>query len=309
MLAMMGLPAQRTPEMIPMMRESLDQMYTAELSVQGRSITHEEKVIPGPRGEIKLAIFRPANHKPAKGGDPGVYYMHGGGMISGNRFLGVAFIADYIEQFNVVCVSVEYGLAPEHPAPAPIEDSYAGLKWMGENLAALNINPERLMVAGQSAGACLAAGLALLVRDRGGPKLCAQLLICPMLDDRTEKYVSNKQFPNEGTWPTQVSNMAWKLLLGDRVGTNDVSIYSAPGRATDLAGLPPAWIDVGSAEVFRDEAVDYASRLWAAGVQAELHVWGGAWHGFDLLLPSAALSKEAIKTRTGWVRATLASPK
>ncbi|KAF7555637.1 hypothetical protein G7046_g6508 [Stylonectria norvegica] len=163
------------------------------------------------------------------------------------------------------------------------------------------------MVYGQSAGANLAAAMALMARDRKGPKICAQLLDSPMLDDRMETN-SSKQFVGEGSWSRGSNVTAWTAYLGKAYGTADVSPYAAPGRATDLSNLPPTYIYAGSAELFRDETIAYAQKLWAAGVPAELHVWPGAWHCFDMLMPGHELSKLSIETRAAWVRRTLAKP-
>jgi len=135
--------------------------------------------------------------------------------------------------------------------------------------------------------------------------LLAQLLTSPMLDDRNDS-VSSRQYTRAGTWSHESNGTGWDALLGARRGAADVSPYAAPARASDLAGLPPAYIDVGSAEVFRDENVAYASRLWEAGVQAELHVWAGGFHGFDAAAPDAVLSEAARSARAGWLERTLA---
>jgi len=285
-----------TREMLPMIRKMGDTMYTLEsITSVYPAITHEERTISGPGGDITLSIFHPA--KKVAGGSPGVYWIHGGGMIMGNRFLGTLTAVEWVDKYDAVCVSVEYHQAPENQGLSLVEDCYAGLKWIEENAASLNINPKKLIISGQSAGGGLAAGVALLARDRKGPALLAQVLICPMLDDRNTS-VSSKQFHSEGTWTGESNLLGWSCLLGDK---KDISIYEAPGRATDLSGLPTTSIDVGSAEVFRDEDVAYASLLWKSGVQAELHVWPGAFHGFDMLAPKAVLSQATIKTRTAWV--------
>jgi len=224
-------------------------------------------------------------------------------MIMGNRFLGTLTAVEWVEKFNAVCVSVEYHQAPEHQGLILVEDCYTGLKWVEENAASLGIDLKKLIISGQSAGGGLAAGVALLARDRKGPALLAQVLICPMLDDRNIS-VSSKQFRTGGTWTGESNLLGWSCLLGDKT---DISIYEAPGRATDLSGLPTTCIDVGSAEVFRDEDVAYASLLWKSGVQAELHVWPGAFHGFDMLAPKATLSQAAIKARTDWVGRVLSA--
>jgi acetyl esterase/lipase len=218
----------------------------------------------------------------------------------GDRHSGITTILDWVERFAAVCVSVEYRLPPEHPDPYPVEDCYAGLVWTASHGERLGIDPDRILVAGASAGGGLAAGIALLARDRSGPDLLGQVLMYPMLDDRNET-LSARQFDGVGGWDRRSNETGWTALLGDRRGTAEVSVYAAPGRATDLSGLPPAFIDVGSAEVFRDEAVAYASRIWACGGVAELHVWPGGFHGFDRMVPDAALSRATIAAQTGWV--------
>jgi acetyl esterase/lipase len=268
-----------------------------------RPIEHVDYTVPGPDGEpdITLAVFRRADHT-----TPGaaIYVTHGGGMIGGDRFGLSDDELDWIERFDLVLVSVEYRLAPEHPDPAPVEDCYAGLVWTAANAGELGFDPARLLISGGSAGGGLAAGTALLARDRGGPALAGQMLICPMLDDR-DATTSTHQFDGRGLWHRDDNIVGWTALLGDRKGGSDVSIYAAPARATDLSGLPPAFIDVGSAEVFRDEDVAYASGIWAAGGIAELHVWPGGFHGFDYFAPTAAVSQASRGARESWVRRTL----
>ncbi|MEV6154612.1 alpha/beta hydrolase [Nonomuraea sp. NPDC052129] len=169
-----------------------------------------------------------------------------------------------------------------------------GLPWLHP------FHPERIIVAGGSAGGGLAAALALMARDRGGPALFAQMLMCPMIDDRNDT-ASARQLVGLGVWDQASNQGGWTALLGDARGTNDVSPYAAPARAADLSGLPPAFIDVGSAETFRDEDVTYASRIWQAGGSAELHVWPGGFHGFDGLVPQAVLSQNAREARARWL--------
>ena len=208
------------------------------------------------------------------------------------------------ERFDLVLVAVEYRLAPHHPYPAPVEDCYAGLVWTVEHAAELGVDPARIVIAGQSAGGGLAAGTALLARDRGGPALAGQMLLCPMLDDR-DATVSTHQFPDGGRWDREQNRFGWSAYLGSRRGTTDVDVYAAPSRAADLSGLPPTYIDVGSAEVFRDEDVAYASAIWAAGGDAELHVYPGGFHGFEVVAPEIAISRACIDARERWLQRIL----
>lgn len=274
-----------------------------EQLLSGRAIEHEERVVPGPDGEpdITLSIFTRTGH--AAGG-PGVYNIHGGGMVQGDRFVGIEQVLDWVEEFDAVAASVEYRLAPEHPDPAPVSDCYAGLTYFADHAAELGFDADRLLIIGGSAGGGLAAGTTLLARDRGGPALYAQVIMCGMLDDRNET-ISSHQIDGIGVWDRTSNDTGWFALLGDRLQTGDVSIYAAPGRATDLSGLPQTYMDAGSAEVFRDEVVAYASKIWAAGGICELHIWPGGFHGFDGMAPHAALSRASVETRHNWVRRVL----
>ncbi|TVY16313.1 Carboxylesterase NlhH [Lachnellula arida] len=270
------------------------------------TIEHTERTFKGPESDLTISIFRPTTSKsPSQSPRPCIYSTHGGGMIVGNRFSGLAEVLVWLKAFDAICVSIEYRLAPEHPDPAPIEDCYAGLLYTHEHAAELGIDPSKIILTGISAGGGLAAGLSLLARDRHGPKLLGQLLVAPMLDDRDLDYVSRRQLADAVVWNLDNNKYGWTSLLGERAGDNNVSCYAAPGRAQDLSGLSPVYIDVGSAELFRDEDVNYASRLWEHGVQVEFHVWPGAFHWSDALVPSHPLSKSSMATRMEWLRRLL----
>jgi acetyl esterase/lipase len=217
-------------------------------------------------------------------------------MVIGVPEIDDALMIGYAEQLGAVVVSVDYRLAPEHPYPAPVEDCYAGLVWTAKAAGELGIDPARIAVGGASAGGGLAAATVLLARDRGGPDVAFQLLVCPMLDDRNIT-PSSHEFAEAIVWDRAANIFGWTALLGDRIGTDDVPPYAAPARATDLSGLPPAFIDVGELEVFRDEDIDYALRLSQAGVSTEFHLYPGAFHGFDGMVPDAELSKRAKAAR------------
>ncbi|MEU2351346.1 alpha/beta hydrolase [Modestobacter sp. NPDC049651] len=300
------LPPSITPEMVALRRGAAPPVpppTDEELSRGGR-FTVEERTVPGPAGapDVSLLVIRPARTGAPV---PVVYHTHGGGMVLGDNRSGVADIVDWAEELDLAVVSVEYRLAPETPHPGPVEDCWAGLVWTAEHATELGLDPARIVVAGASAGGGLAAALALMARDRGAPALAGQLLICPMLDDRNET-VSARQMAGRGVWDRTSNETGWTALLGDARGGPDVSPYAAPARAADLAGLPPAFIDVGSAETFRDEDVAYAGRIWQAGGEAELHVWPGGFHGFDGFAPQAQLSREARAARVRWLRRLLA---
>ena len=293
-----------TPEMIPSARAGgvLAVPTDDELSRDG-TFTIEDRAVPGADGDpdIALLIARPT----AVTGMPGcIYHTHGGGMVAGDNRGGMPEVLDWAAEFGMVVVSVEYRLAPETPHPGPIDDCYAGLLWTAAHAGELGFDAARMIVAGGSAGGGLAAALALMARDRGGPALLGQMLICPMLDDRNDT-PSALQMAGRGIWDRTSNETGWTALLGDARGGPDVSPYAAPARAEDLSNLPPAFIDVGSAETFRDEDVAYAGRIWQAGGRAELHVWPGGFHGFDAMVPTAAVSRDAKAARIRWLHRLL----
>ncbi|RKT86343.1 Acetyl esterase/lipase [Saccharopolyspora antimicrobica] len=293
-----------TPETIPALREAGNQMEAVEEMLRTAGVTRRDLTIPGYEGaDLPVSVFARADHTEA---GPGFYQIHGGGMIMGDRTTGMSHFLPWIVEHDAVVVAIEYRLAPEFPDPYPVEDCYAGLLGTAEHAAELGIDPDRLIISGASAGGGLAAGTALLARDRKGPELAGQVLIYPMLDDRDQS-VSTAQYDGFGLWDRQSNLTGWNALLGERRGTEDVSIYAAPARATDLSGLPPAFIDCGSAEVFRDEDVAYATALWRSGVQAELHVWPGGFHGFDVAAPHTALARGMAAARNAWVARLLES--
>lgn len=255
----------------------------------------EDVTVPGPSGhpDVVMRIYRPTTTTDLV---PGLFWMHGGGMMIGSMDMDDALLVGAVEKLGVSIVSVEYRLAPEHPDPAPVEDCYAGLVWTAAHGSDYGIDGTRIAVGGPSAGGGLAAGTALLARDRGGPQLAFQLLLEPMLDDRSQT-PSSTQYDGSTVWDRNDNSQGWSSLLGDRVGGDSVSPYAAPARATDLSGLPPTFIDVGEVETFRDECIEYARRLFAAGVPTELHVYSGAFHGFDLIAADSAIAQVAWNLR------------
>lgn len=271
---------------------------TAEMTIGEAAVTVTDTEIAGYDGAaIFVTVIAPRDRAPS---GAGIYHMHGGGMVMGNRFIGADVLARWAVEHGAVCVSVEYRLASEHQAPTLVEDCYAGLVWMAENAAALGVDPDRIVVFGGSAGGGLAAGTALLARDRGGPRLLGQILQCPMIDDRSNSG-SAVQLEGLGVWDRQCNVTAWRAVLGEAYGTDQVDPYSAPARMADLSNLPATFIDVGATETFRDEAIDYARRIMAAGGACELHVWPGAFHGFYSIMPQAAVSRACTAARDAWL--------
>lgn len=293
-----------TTEMLPRMRTLDITADELDEGLRARGLERHDFTIPGYQGDqIRVSVIQ---HSGRTGTTACFYSIHGGGMILGNYLGNLDSFDDWLFTHDVVMVTVDYRLAPEHPDPYPIEDCYAGLVWTASHSNDLGIDPARIVLTGTSAGGGLAAGTALLARDRKGPVLLGQILRCPMLDDRNFT-VSTKQIDGVGVWDRTTNIFGWTALLGDRRGGDNVSVYAAPARATDLSNLPQTYIDCGSAEVFRDEAVAYASKLWEAGVQAELHVWAGGFHGFASMVPHATVSRAATASLANWTDRILTS--
>jgi acetyl esterase/lipase len=275
----------------------------AETALAGVGVDRRDVTVIAPDGvEIAMTVLSPVGHDRTTVPAPCVYWVHGGGMVMGDRFSQIDMPLEWLTRFGAVVVTVDYRLAPEATGLTLVEDAYAGLRWTHEHAEELGVDPERLVIAGVSAGGGIAAGCALLARDRGGPVLAAQVLTCPMLDHRNDT-VSSRQNQASGVWSRAANAFGWRSVLGDLAGAagSAVSGYVSPSVAADLSGLPPTYVDVGSAEVFRDEDVAYATRIWEAGGQAELHVWAGGVHGFDTMFPEARISATARQARSDWL--------
>lgn len=297
-----------TREALPGMRDGAATVFpSAEEVIGDRAIDAEDRVIPGPAGapDLEVTILTPRGHSASREALPVLYNIHGGGMIVGHRSWETGRLVQLVEELGVIAVSVEYRLAPENPYPAGVEDCYAGLVWLAGHAAELGADPERIVVMGGSAGGGFSAAVALLARDRGGPALAGQLLLCPMIDN-TNTTVSSHQYAGIGTWTREANLLAWECVLGEELAFSErAPQYAAPTRATDLSRLPHAFIEVGAAEPFRDEDVEFASRIWAVGGDAELHVWSGGFHGFDIYAPESELTRAALAARHSWLRRVL----
>ncbi|MCU1604566.1 MAG: Lipase LipH [Modestobacter sp.] len=272
-------------------RAALQQMFAAIEIPVNPNVTTEDRTVPGPAGEpdISVRIYRPAG---ATSTSAGIYYVHGGGMVLGDVAGEDAAATLLCDQVGAVVVSVEYRLAPEHPHPAPVEDCYAGLVWMAKNATELGVDPDRIAIYGGSAGGGLTIGTAMMARDRGGPALRFMMPIYPMIDDRNET-PSSQEITDIGIWDRAGNIEAWAWYLGGQPADQ----YAAPTRAEDVSGLPPAFIDVGTVDLFRDEDIAFAQRLMQAGVPCELHVNPASYHAAEIFAPDAALSKRVWAMR------------
>jgi acetyl esterase/lipase len=266
-------------------------------------VRKQDRRVPGPQGapEVPIRIYTPL--APASGPRGCVLEIHGGGFLFGDIAMMDPWCQNVANALDAVVVSVEYRLAPEHPFPAGVEDCYAALKWTAANAAQLGVDPARIAIAGQSAGGGLAAGTALLARDRGGPALCFQLLEIPELDDRLDT-PSMLAFQDTPLWNRPNAIWSWKHYLGPN-HRGEPSHYAAPARAKDLAGLPPAYVSTMEFDPLRDEGIQYALRMLQAGVQVELHSYPGTFHGSSLL-PTAAVSQRNAREVIDALRRALA---
>jgi acetyl esterase/lipase len=252
-------------------------------------VTLELVSFTGSQGHrVELRMMRPKQPKnPAM---PLVYWMHGGGYILGSAGQDDPLMAKFAHELGCVAVSVEYRLAPETPYPGPLNDCYEGLCHLVENAASYQIGADRIVIGGASAGAGLAAGLALRVRDQADFNLVGQVLLYPMIDD-TNVAPASDTLANTAVWSREANLFGWTSYLGTSPGGAGIAAYAAPARATDLSGLPPTYLPVGELDLFLDEDIAYAQRLLAAGNACELHVFPGAVHGFNGFMPMARISQ------------------
>ncbi len=235
-------------------------------------------------------------HRPTGVSQPGpaLLWIHGGGYVIGTAQQDDDLCRRFVRELGVTVAAVDYRLAPEHPYPAPLEDCYSALTWLAGLPA---VDPARVAIGGASAGGGLAAALALLARDRGEITPTLQLLAYPMLDDRSGSTAEN---PNYRLWGPKSNRFGWAAYLG-----NTDPKVAVPARHEDLSGLPPAWIGVGTHDLFHDEDLAYAARLKAAGVPCEIETVPGAFHGFDLVVPKATVSKAFFASQCASLRSAL----
>lgn len=270
-----------TPATLPIVRLATRLM--------GRHTPDDVEVLTLTSG-VGVRLYRPTD---ASGAGPALLWIHGGGYVIGSAAQDDQLCRRFARELGATVASVDYRLAPENPYPVPLEDCYAALAW----LAGLpSVDPARVAIGGASAGGGLAAALALLASDRNEIPLAAQLLVYPMLDDRT---VDRADLNNPGhrLWNQSSNKFGWACYLAD--ADPDVAV---PARREDLSGLPPAWMGVGTLDLFHDEDLAYAERLRAAGVRCEVEVVSGAFHGFDGIVPKAEVSQSFFKSQCAMLR-------
>ncbi|MET0180819.1 MAG: alpha/beta hydrolase [Novosphingobium sp.] len=282
------------PELLPVLEQLPQFEFSAEtlaairtglgerfMPVAEPPIAPVEKVIEGPAGPLEVFLFDPS---PGARDRPALLHIHGGGMIIGSARAAPHGPSSFAASLGVPVASVEYRLAPETPFPGPQEDCFAALRWLADEADALGVDPQRIAVIGESAGGGLAAAVAHMARDRGGPALAGQVLIYPMLDHRVGGDADpwRNRHTGEFVWTRGSNRFGWEALRGDYRPDDERKGWFSPSLAADLSGLPPAWIGVGNLDLFFDEDLDYARRLVDAGVPVELHAYPGAFHGFNM---------------------------
>jgi acetyl esterase/lipase len=274
-----------TPATLPIVRLATRLM--------GRHTPDDVEVLTLTSG-VGVRLYRPTG---VSGAGPALLWIHGGGYLIGSAAQDDQLCRRFARELGATVASVDYRLAPENPYPVPLEDCYTALAWL---VGLPSVDPARVAIGGASAGGGLAAALALLARDRGEIPLAAQLLVYPMLDDRT---VDRDDLDNPGhrLWNQSSNKFGWACYLAD--ADPDVAV---PARRDDLSGLPPAWMGVGTLDLFHDEDLAYAERLRAAGVPCQVEVVSGAFHGFDGIVPKAEVSQSFFNSQCAVLREAFA---
>lgn len=280
-------------------RASMDALRQDESSATaltaGRVEFEDQVILDSDERRVTARIYMPTKREQPL---PLVIFFHGGAFVMGDLESEHGRCLRYAADAGCVVVSVDYQLAPEHPFPAGLDDCYASLEWAVENADRLGIDVRRIAVAGASAGGALAACVAQLARDRGGPDLALQMLLYPVIDDRMTT-LSMAKFIDTPVWDSRNNVSMWRQYGG---GSHPTGPYAVPARIENFAELPPACFVVAGYDPLRDEALEYATQLLAAGVQTEIHLISGAYHGFDQVVPDAEISRRAIDEQVYWIR-------
>lgn len=271
--------------------DALQRVILAQVPAPGDVTTKDYKTTAADGDQLLLRWYVKNDSRPG----PAVLYLHGSGMICSSVDIYDGPVARYVSATGVPFLSVAYRKAPEFPAPIPVTDAYAGLQWLVAHAPELGIDPSRIAVMGDSGGGGVAASLAIYARDHGGPAIAKQILIYPMLDDRNT--TPDPELTPFAVWTYDDNITGWGALLGSAAGGPDVSPYGAAARLEDFAGLPPAYIEVGELDIFRDESIAYAHSLLAAAVSTELHVHPAVPHAFEAFVPTAEVSRRSAEDR------------
>ena len=271
--------------------DPLQRMILSQLPVPGDVTINDYKATTADGAQVLLRWYAKSGSSPGSA----VLYVPGGGMICSNVEIYDGAVARYVSATGVPFLSVEYRRAPEFRAPTPVADCYVGLQWIGANASDLGVDPDRIAVMGDSGGGGVAASLAIYARDQGGPAIAKQILIYPMLDDRNT--TPDPELTPFAVWTYDDNITGWGALLGADAGGPSVSPYAAAARLQAFSGLPPAYIEVGELDIFRDESIAYAQRLLAAGVTTELHLHPAVPHAFEAFVPTAEISRRSAADR------------
>tara|TARA_B110000003_G_scaffold11790_1_gene11876 strand:+ start:1100 stop:2062 length:963 start_codon:yes stop_codon:yes gene_type:complete len=255
--------------------------------------------------DVAVRVYRPEGHtKPL----PSLLWIHGGGYCFGSMEGDDYTVRRMVEKIGCVVVSVNYRLAPEFPFPVPLNDCYSALTWVFDNADMLKVDASRIAIGGISAGGGLAAGLALLARDRAEVSVAFQALLCPMIDNNSTS-ASSFSITDKRIWNRRSNLQGWMHYLGRQTTSEEepfvASKYAAPSHASDLHGLPPAYIGIGSVDLFIDENREYAQRLNGSGVATQLEIFTGGYHGFEFMVPNAKVSRLARDTHYSAIKRAL----
>lgn len=239
--------------------------------------------------QMRALMYNPENNGQKR---PALLHIHGGGFVIGNPEMNDGRNQGIADEIGAVIVSIDYRLAPEHPAPRSVEDCYSGLKWLFDNTDKYDIDIDKIAIYGESGGGGLAAALAILARDRNEVSIIHQFLIYPMIDEKSALNENANPFTGEFIWTREDNYYGWKSILGFEPGSQKPSPYVAASSVASTEGLPPTYICVGSLDLFLDENIAYAQRLVRSGIPTEMHIYPSAYHGFDMFAPDTALSKQ-----------------
>lgn len=265
--------------------------FASRLPIEGAVEVSEHSATAADGMPIPMRLYR----SPGSTAESLVVYIHGGGMFLCSIDTHDPICRKYTAESGVALLSVDYRFAPEHPFPYSVDDCYAALSWAVQHAGRLGCDPDRVAVMGDSAGGGIAAAVALMARDRRGPALRRQILVYPMLDDRTSE--PKPDIESFLTWTADDNVTGWQCLLGSAAGGPDVPPYAAPARAASLTDLPPTYLEVGQLDIFRGEVLAYAGRLVDAGVEVELHLRAGVPHAFEVFAPSSQVAQRAWSDR------------